>query len=910
VTGSSTASRESGPRVDGKFLRVEGERFLVRGVSYGTFAPDPSGAQFPPRDQMASDFALMKRWNFNTVRVYTPPPLDMLDQAMLNGLRVVVGLPWTQHVAFLDDRKLRREIRSQIVGQLRQCAAHPAALLFALGNEIPMSVVRWHGHRAVERFLRDLYDEAKSVAPEALLTYVNYPPTEYLDLPFFDVCAFNVYLHDDDRLRAYLARLQHIAGQKPLLVAEAGADSIREGESGQASLAAMQIRAAFREGACGAIAFAWTDDWWRGGASVQDWSFGLVDARRRPKAALSAVSSAFAAAPFDPIEQRSWPRASVVVCAHNAGATIDECLESLQRLVYPDFEIIVVNDGSTDDTGARLRRHRGVQVIDLPRGGLSRARNAGLHAAAGDIVAYCDADARVDPQWLQFLVQPLVTSTVVGSGGLNVVPAEDSWMAQCVARAPGAPTHVLLTDRIAEHVPGCNMAFRREALLRIDGFNPIYQRAGDDVDVCWRLQAHCGPIGFAPAALVWHHHRSSIRAYWRQQVGYGEGEEWLRPYHPDKFAGRRILWQGLVYSPLPFVRAHSGLRINGGVWGSAAFPSVYRVQGHSLAYMPHSARWQSAAIGLLIAGAALAAAGVGGGAPLALAGAAALTVTVSKCLAFAAASDIRPLPPIGRLPAWASRLVYRGTIALLHFIQPFARLHGRLRGLWHWPPQAPQSNSDSSRAVGDVLRLLAGATCEERFWSESWISRSAVLNRLADRMRVSRVAARFDIDDGWWTDRDISIGIAPALSLDVRTLIEDHGGGRCLVRAGIRLRRAWMIAALLMLTAATAAAAVWARTDLPSLRVWIEALAMATALAVAGVAARVASSATALSMALRGIAIEYRMFDTRRVPRGRPRAPGQPGGGRQRPEQPSVLSPAMAINLANSPPREIAQERR
>ena len=69
------------------------------------------------------------------------------------------------------------------------------------------------------------------------------------------------------------------------------------------------------------------------------------------------------------------------------------------------------------------------------------------------------------------------------------MPPDDPWMAQCVARAPGGPTHVLLDDRVAEHVPGCNMAFRRDALLAIGGFNPVYLRAGDDVDVCWRLQA-------------------------------------------------------------------------------------------------------------------------------------------------------------------------------------------------------------------------------------------------------------------------------------------------------------------------------------------------------------------------------------------------------------------------------------
>ena len=144
----------------------------------------------------------------------------------------------------------------------------------------------------VERFLRELYDDAKAASPDSLFTYVNFPPTEFLDLSFFDICAFNVYLHREHELRAYLARLQHIAGHKPLLLAEAGADSIREGEAGQADITAMHIRAAFEEGACGAIAFAWTDEWWRGGHPVDDWAFGLVDRERRPKPAAIAVADA------------------------------------------------------------------------------------------------------------------------------------------------------------------------------------------------------------------------------------------------------------------------------------------------------------------------------------------------------------------------------------------------------------------------------------------------------------------------------------------------------------------------------------------------------------------------------------------------------------------------------------------
>src|SRR4029078_12083536 len=178
----------------------------------------------------------------------------------------------------------------------------------------------------VERFLHDLFEDAKAASPATLFTYVNFPPTDLLDLSFSDSCAFNVYLHRESDLRAYLARLQHIAGHKPLLLAEAGADSIREGEDGQGTSTEMHLRAAFAEGACGAIAFAWTDQWWRGGFDVDDWAFGLVDRARTPKPAAAAVAAAFADAPFPTDQTRGWPRVSVVVCAYNAADTLEDCL--------------------------------------------------------------------------------------------------------------------------------------------------------------------------------------------------------------------------------------------------------------------------------------------------------------------------------------------------------------------------------------------------------------------------------------------------------------------------------------------------------------------------------------------------------------------------------------------------------
>ena len=96
---------------------------------------------------------------------------------------------------------------------------------------------------------------------------------------------------------------------------------------------------------------------------------------------------------------------------------------------------------------------------------------------------------------------------------------------------------------------------------------------------------------------------SSVKAYWRQQVGYGEGETWLMAHHPEKFLDGRMLWRGRIYSPLPFVRSLWGTRINAGVWGTAAFPSVYRTDVHPFAFLPHSIKWQVISFVLTLAGA-------------------------------------------------------------------------------------------------------------------------------------------------------------------------------------------------------------------------------------------------------------------------------------------------------------------
>src|SRR5205823_12899048 len=146
----------------------------------------------------------------------------------------------------------------------------------------------------------------------------------------------------------------------------------------------------------------------------------------------------------------------------NGARTIRDSMEALQKLEYPNYEVIVVDDGSKDATAA-IASEYDCRVIRTENCGLGSARNTGCQAATGDLVAYIDDDAYPDPHWLHYLAASVLNTMNIAQaavGGPNIAPASDGAIAECVARLPGAPTHVLLSDRAAEHIPGCNIAFR------------------------------------------------------------------------------------------------------------------------------------------------------------------------------------------------------------------------------------------------------------------------------------------------------------------------------------------------------------------------------------------------------------------------------------------------------------------
>lgn len=807
-SGENTPLALSGSRPTrrGKFLFVEQQKLYVRGVTYGTFRPDDHGDQFPPPPVVAKDFAQMAARGINAIRTYTVPPRWLLDLAWQSGLLVMVGMWWEQHVAFLDDVKSARKIEQHVRASVRKCAGHSAVLGYAIGNEISASIVRWHGHRRVERFLRRLYDAAKEEDPASQVTYVNFPSTEYLRLPFLDLACFNVYLESEETLEAYLARLQNLAGERPLILSESGLDSRRNGELTQAQAVNGQIRTSFAAGCAGIFVFAWTDEWYCGAWDINDWDFGLTRRDRSPKPALTAVRRAFEDVPFP--RDREWPHISVVVCTYNGKHAIRDCLSHLHRLDYPNFEVVVVSDGSNDGTVA-LARGYGFRVITGPNRGLSAARNAGLHAARAEIVAYIDDDAYPDPHWLHYLAHAFMTTSHAGIGGPNLPPPEDGLIARSVANSPGGPNHVLVTDTVAEHIPGCNMAYRKECLEAVGGFDPQFRIAGDDVDICWRLQQRGWTLGFSPAAMVWHHRRNSVRAYLRQQKNYGRAEALLERKWPEKYnrAGH-LSWAGRIYG-----NGHlAGFnllrnRIYHGPWGGAPFQSLYQPGPsplESLVMMPES-YLLIGLLGLLMA--------LGMSWAPALWFAPLFAVGVAAVVGQAILGSVR-----AKSPEEARRRTQRWKLfaltAFLHLAQPAVRLWGRASyGL------APLRLRDISAWVFPRPRTVT-------IWSEGWKSAAEWLESLASTLQANRARIwRGGEYDRW--DLQVSEGLIGGAR--VLMTVEEHGAGRQHLRFKV-----WPEARLgLIACAIPALLAAWAVLD----GAWIAAAAFgAMALGFAGAA--------------------------------------------------------------------------
>src|ERR1700683_2248648 len=199
----------------------EGERkFFLKGATYGPFKPDENGDFAGTPEQAKADFVLMNELGINLIRVYHVPPKWLLDCARDAGLRVMISIPWAEHVEFLNRGSMRREIEKTVRNAVLANKGHEAIFAYLVGNEIPSTMVRWLGARRVITFVEKLINIARAADPRPLYSYASYPPREYLLPQNVDFYSFNVYLERRSDFEKYLARLQNLAEDKPLILGE------------------------------------------------------------------------------------------------------------------------------------------------------------------------------------------------------------------------------------------------------------------------------------------------------------------------------------------------------------------------------------------------------------------------------------------------------------------------------------------------------------------------------------------------------------------------------------------------------------------------------------------------------------------------------------------------------------------
>lgn len=755
-------------RVRAKFF-FEGERkFFIKGVTYGPFAPDAEGEHFGTPERARADLAIMRETGVNMARVYYVPPKWFVDLCAEYGVRLLITIPWSEHIEFLRDRKVRREVIRTVREGVKKHAGHPAIFGYLVGNEIPTTMVRWIGAREVTEFLETLVNIVRDADPDALVSYASYPPTEYLLPQNVDFFTFNVYLHRREDFERYLARLQNLADDRPLVMGEFGMDTIRHPEEEQAEMLRWHIESVVRGGLAGTILYSWTDEWYRGGMEIMDWAFGLVRRDRSPKLALSVVRELFAGE--EPMTHRvkldSYPRVSVIVCSYNGAKTLDRCLQSLKEVDYPNYEVVLVDDGSKDNTPEIAEKHSWIVSIRQENKGLSVARNVGAHAATGEVIAYTDSDCMADPDWLYFLVHTLTSGEYAGVGGPNISPPAEDWIQACVSAAPGGPSHVLLTDVVAEHIPGCNMAFYKWAFDKVGGFDPEYRKAGDDVDFCWRLQQEGQVIAFSPAAIVWHYRRFTLQAFRKQQEGYGEAESMLRFKHLVFFGPTGTAkWKGQIYGAPRFTWLVNRPVIYHGIFGEGLFQCIYPTPQSEIAAYLSSVEWVALAGFIAVVSVPFPMLRI---IPYLMLGG-----TLLVALSYMIHAKLEPKH---------DTILARLLVTFLALSQPLVRGWTRYFTWLKYKRTPPAVIASAEPGVTPIK--LGGDTTNLRFWSEEGKGREALLPAVIDSLENEGWSYSYDTG---WKNWDVQVYGSLWWGVRMISVTEYHGGPKALTRVKLSI---------------------------------------------------------------------------------------------------------------------------
>ncbi|HKD66911.1 MAG TPA: glycosyltransferase, partial [Candidatus Binataceae bacterium] len=722
----------------GKFLSRAGSKFFLKAMRlHGPTVTDG----FNARVELRARLAQLRAGHTTTVIANAADADGLLEMAAALDLHTLVELPVSAER--LLNRTGLKALRAEVDLVARRFCGRPGLIGFLLCPAISADWLRMNGLGRIQSALAGLVRYLKRHSHGSMVAVRHQPSTRALAVLDEDFLYSSTPGMSGYELTNYIVSLHNMAESRPVVIElEAGCGDQDE-----------RIGCAFAAGAAGVVAPSFT-------AAPRTDALALIALNSDEVLPFVALNGNC------PPALRKPPMVSVVICAYNAERTIGPCLESLRKLDYPNYEVVVVDDGSRDATAEIATRFPEFRLIRQPNKGLSVARNVGMQAALGEFIAYTDSDCVVDPHWLTFMIGAMTANRFDACGGPNYAPHEEGRTEACVSASPGAPCHVLTAEDRAEHLAGCNMVFRKTVLQRIGGFDPQFTAAGDDVDICWRALDEGFVLGFSPAAFVWHFRRNTVKAYYNQQRGYGKAEAMLYRKYPERFnALGQVMWRGRIPG---LARTMPGRR-NLVAWvktSSGFFQTIYEPPMGLLKFLPQTLEW---------------------------------VVLWSALLAISLAAGFSALPGLLMLslgPIWAAYYAWKAplekchdsfgarlVVAFLAYTGPMfrtiTRYKYRLAG--GWPGRAGVDATAHQRpAIQLGQRALKLA-----YWSENGVPRDSLIDRLVKLF--TRAALPVRVDSGW-NDYDLEIQPDAWTRVRVKTADEEHEGGKfkTIVQAQVR----------------------------------------------------------------------------------------------------------------------------
>lgn len=212
---------------------------------------------------------------------------------------------------------------------------------------------------------------------------------------------------------------------------------------------------------------------------------------------------------------------SIVIPTFNGATRIVACLAALLRQIdLTKTEILVVDDGSTDDTAEVVAGYAGVRLIRQSNAGPAAARNRGALEAAGTIVLFTDDDCVPAPQWLTALTEPFEDSNVVGVKGVYRT-SQTRLMARFVQIEYEDKYRRMSDVSQIDFIDTYSAGFRRDRFLEIGGYDTSFPVAcAEDVELSYRMSERGWMMRFAPHAIVYHHHPDTLTGYLKKKYKF------------------------------------------------------------------------------------------------------------------------------------------------------------------------------------------------------------------------------------------------------------------------------------------------------------------------------------------------------------------------------------------------------